>query len=91
MDGDWDLDGDLVWGEIEDDVDLYPDVYVGRITANTATKCSTVVHKVLTYEGCRELPNDYQTAMLFMAEYLDEYTDGAVIKNMIDSESVPEA
>jgi hypothetical protein len=89
MDGDWDLDGDLIWGETGDDADLYPDVYVGRITANTGTQCSTVVHKVLTYEGCYTVPVDYQLDMLFMAEYLDDYTNEAVLKNLIDSESVP--
>jgi hypothetical protein len=89
MDGDWDLDGDLIWGETTDDVDLYPDVYVGRITGNTGVACSTVVHKVLTYEGCLTVPTDYQLDMLFMAEYLDDYTDEALLKNMIDTESVP--
>jgi len=89
MDGDWDLDGDLIWGETTDDVDLYPDVYVGRITANTAAQCSTVIHKVLTYEGYYAPPVDYQLDMLFMAEYLDEYTNEALLKNMIDDESVP--
>ena len=89
MDGDWDADGDLIWGETTDDVDLYPDVYVGRITANTGVQCSTVVHKVLTYEGCYTLPVDYQLDMLFMAEYLDDYTNEAILKDLIDSESVP--
>jgi hypothetical protein len=89
MDGDWDLDGDLIWGETSDDVDLYPDVFVGRITANTGVQCSTVVHKVLTYEGCYPPPTDYQLDMLFMAEYLDAYTNEAILKDMIDDESVP--
>ncbi|HEC83477.1 MAG TPA: hypothetical protein ENI46_03190, partial [Firmicutes bacterium] len=58
MDGDWNADGDSYWGETSDDVDLYPDVYVGRMTANTGVQCSTVVHKVLTYEGYYSLPTD---------------------------------
>jgi hypothetical protein len=89
MDGDWNADGDSNWGETTDDVDLYPDVYVGRLTANTGVACSTMVHKILTYEGCYPVPTDYQLDMLFMAEYLDDYTDAALIKNLIDSESVP--
>jgi len=89
MDGDWNADGDSYWGETSDDVDLYPDVYVGRITANTGVQCSTVVHKVLTYEGYYSLPTDYQLDMLFMAEYLDDYTNEALLKNQIDNESVP--
>jgi len=89
MDGDWNADGDAYWGETTDDVDLYPDVYVGRIPANKGVQCSTVVHKILTYEGCYPVPTDYQLKMLFLAEYADASTDGAVSKNMIDNESVP--
>ncbi len=89
VDGDWNADGDSYWGETTDDVDLYPDVYVGRIPANKGLQCSTVVHKILTYEGCYPVPTDYQLKMLFLAEYADESTDGAVSKNMIDNESVP--
>ncbi len=89
MDGDWNADGDSYWGETTDDVDLYPDVYVGRITANKGVTCSTVVYKVLTYEGCYAMPTDYQLDMLFMAEYLDDYTNEALLKNRIDNESVP--
>jgi hypothetical protein len=89
MDGDWNLDNDSYWGETNDDVDLYSDVFVGRLPANRAAKCSTVVHKILTYEGYYALPSDYQREMLFLAEYADDITDGAIAKNMIDSESVP--
>jgi hypothetical protein len=89
LDGDWNSDDDAYWGEIGDDVDLYPDVYVGRLPANKGLQCSTIVHKILTYEGCYSTPAGYQLDMLLMAEYADASTDCAVAKNMIDSESVP--
>ncbi len=89
MDGDWDLDGDGIWGELSDDVDLYPDVYVGRSTGNTGIKTALIVEKILTYEGYRTLPTDYQLDFLFMAEYVDDYTDMSVLKNMVDNESIP--
>ncbi len=89
MDGDWNQDGDEHWGELTDDVDLYPDVWVGRLPENTGIQCSTVVHKILTYEGYYSVPADYQLDMLFMAEYTDTATNDAVLKDMIDSESVP--
>lgn len=89
LDGDWNADGDGLWGEVADNVDLYSDVYVGRIPANTGIPCSIAVHKVLTYEGFYSYPIDYQLEMLFLAEYADAETDGAVAKNMIDTESVP--
>jgi hypothetical protein len=89
LDGTWNDDNDTYWGETTDGTDLYPDIYVGRLPENTGIQCSTAVHKVLTYEGCLSLPSDYQLAMLFMAEPVDIYTDGAICKNMIDDESVP--
>ena len=89
MDGDWNEDDDALWGEVADNVDLYADVYVGRIPANTGVQCSTSIHKVLTYEGFFSYPDDYQLDMLFLAEYADAETDGAIAKNLIDTESVP--
>jgi hypothetical protein len=89
MDGDWNQDGDSYWGETTDDVDLYPDVYAGRLPVNTGVQCTSAVRKILTYEGLYSLPTDYQLEMLFLAEYADASTDGAVAKNMIDNESVP--
>lgn len=44
---------------------------------------------MLTYEGCYSVPTDYQLRMLFMGEWLDDETDAAINKNMIDAESVP--
>jgi hypothetical protein len=89
MDGDWNQDGDSYWGETNDNVDLYPDVYAGRLPVNKGIQCTTVVRKILTYEGYYSLPTDYQLEMLFLAEYADASTDGAIAKNMIDNESVP--
>jgi hypothetical protein len=89
MDGDWNDDNDGYWGETSDDVDLYPDVYVGRLPGNTGLQALATIEKVLTYEGCYTLPTDYQTEMLFLAEYADPETNGAVGKNLIDTESVP--
>jgi hypothetical protein len=89
MDGDWNDDNDAYWGEVSDDVDLYPDVYVGRSTGNTGIKSALIAEKIMTYEGYRALPTDYQLDFLFMAEYVDAYTNMAVLKNMVDNESVP--
>ena len=89
LDGTWNQDNDALWGETTDGTDLYPDVYVGRLPENTGLQCATAVHKVLTYEGRYSLPTDYQLRMLFMGEWLDDQTDAAINKNMIDNESVP--
>jgi hypothetical protein len=41
LDGDWNADGDGLWGEVEDGVDLLPEVAVGRIAAGNATEAQT--------------------------------------------------
>ncbi|RPJ45309.1 MAG: hypothetical protein EHM19_05535, partial [Candidatus Latescibacterota bacterium] len=97
-DGSWNADGDGYWGEYPADApDMYGDVYVGRAPVNTSLEATVFVGKVLTYEGAdagSALPTDYQDEMLFLAEVLwgppdYEYSDGGVMKDMIDAESVP--
>lgn len=56
----WDTDNDGVFGEwIDDgvaqaaedkDIDLYPDVYVGRLACRTDVEVKTMVDKIITYE-----------------------------------------
>ena len=56
----WDSDGDGVFGEwIDDgvateaedkDIDLYPDVYVGRLACRNKVEVKTMVDKIITYE-----------------------------------------
>ncbi len=87
LDGTWNADGDSIYGERRDNIDLYPDVFVGRAPVNTITEAGTFVSKTIAYELG---PSGYETTALFMAEYLDENTDGGIAKNMIDSESIPD-
>jgi len=49
LDGDWDLDGDDVFGELEDSVDLYPDVSVGRMAASAPDIAARLVGKIMHY------------------------------------------
>ncbi len=57
----WDSNNNNVFGEIEesdhyygfidlDDVDLYPDVHIGRIPCTTLEELSIVINKIITYE-----------------------------------------
>ena len=85
--GDWDYDGDSIYGELTDDIDMYPDVFVGRAPVNTIVEVQTFVSKTIAYELG---PSGYETTALFMAEYLDRRTDGGVTKDMIEDESIPE-
>jgi hypothetical protein len=99
LDGTWNGDGDLRWGEVpEDDVDMYADVYVGRAPVSSVDETKIFVNKVLAYEGVYGSRGNHVTDMLFLAEILwgelgdpsnPEYTDGGVAKDMIEAGYVP--
>ncbi|MEO0050709.1 MAG: C25 family cysteine peptidase, partial [candidate division WOR-3 bacterium] len=51
MNGNWDVDGDNRWGEpTHDVVDIYPEVFVGRILARNSVEVNNWVQKILQYE-----------------------------------------
>jgi hypothetical protein len=81
LDGNWNADGDDVYGEYYDDVDLLPEVMVGRAPAATLTKANTFVSKSLTYQT--NPTTDYMDRMLIAAERLDPQTDGCVLQTYI--------
>jgi hypothetical protein len=49
LDGDWDRDGDGLFGELEDSCDMYPDVHVGRVSASDVGTAGNFVQHFLTY------------------------------------------
>lgn len=51
----WDLNNNSVFGEVDgetsiDTVDLFPDVYIGRLLCQTTADVEIVVNKIITYE-----------------------------------------
>jgi hypothetical protein len=49
--GNWNLDGDQVWGEPgEDDPDYYPEVFVGRVLPRTPDEVNNYLNKLFVYE-----------------------------------------
>ncbi len=88
LDGTWDEDGDHTYGEMEDNLDLFPDLYVGRAPVSNSTEAQMFVNKALNYQ--LNPTSDYLTTMLFMAEYLWEGCSGHVSKDTIDNNYVPD-
>ena len=90
LDGTWDDNGNEVYGELEDNIDMYPDVFVGRASVETSAEAVAFVDKILTYE--KNPPVDYQLDMMFLASVLwnDPYTDSGLSKNFIDDAYVPD-
>jgi hypothetical protein len=75
LDGNWNADGDSLFGEAYqelsapgDNVSLFPDVYVGRAPVITVAQAQTFVDKVLQYS--RTPVGDYENKSLFAGEVL---------------------
>jgi hypothetical protein len=81
LDGTWDADGDHIYGETTDGVDLYPDLYVGRAPVNTAAEATNFVNKVLTYEQNPQV--GYLTKALLIAYWLDSSTNEGSLKDYV--------
>ncbi|UCC13019.1 MAG: hypothetical protein JSW02_05705 [candidate division WOR-3 bacterium] len=62
LDRTWDFNGNHVYGQTSDSVDLYADVYVGRASVYNVAQAQNFVYKVLTYE--QDPPVDYIERLL---------------------------
>jgi len=60
--GSWDGDHDNTFGETNDSITFYPDVYVGRASVSNTTQATTFVNKVFTFE--KNPPADYLKRIL---------------------------
>jgi hypothetical protein len=89
LDNDWNDNGSNPCGEIDDNIDMYPDVFVGRAPARNVAHVETFVEKILTYE--KNPPADYALKMVMAGEVLwtDPFTDSGINLNMIDEECIP--
>jgi hypothetical protein len=74
LEGDWNADGDHLYGEGEfetitgDSVDLYPDLFVGRAPVETLTEVGTFVSKSMTYD--KTPPAGYVEDVCYLGEVL---------------------
>ncbi|MEO0071821.1 MAG: C25 family cysteine peptidase [candidate division WOR-3 bacterium] len=58
LDGTWDANNNNIFGEVPgDNVDMYPDVYVGRASVDNLNEVNTFVNKIFTFE--KNPPTDY--------------------------------
>ncbi len=72
LDGDWNADGDHIIGELGDDVDLEPEIYVGRLPAGSRAEAGLMARKVIRYSGGEpeRFERNYQMSPSFWAEAL---------------------
>lgn len=89
LDGTWNADGDGIYGEVSDSVDLYPDVLVGRISVSAVEMQGWIGKRVVYGENP---PANFSEKFLFLGSVLWDlpFTDAGVGKDMIRDESLPE-
>ena len=76
LDGTWNADGDAFFGEIEDEVDLAPELFIGRAPVSDALEVHLFVDKTIVYEN--QTPGSaYPNSALFMAERIFQNLHGA--------------
>jgi len=79
LDGDWDVDGDDLYGEPVDDavgIYPYPELFIGRLPCNKRDEISNWIEKVLSYEKNPGNGNyDYLTRVFWTAADKDGSTN----------------
>jgi len=50
LDGTWDADNDNIFGELNDSVDYYSDIYTGRYSTDVVSRLSVMVDRTVNYE-----------------------------------------
>jgi len=77
--GEWDNDGDGIYGEYQqDNPDVYPEIYLGRLLAGDAEQAEIIVNKIINYEiNPGDGDPSYLTRALFTcADQMRDWNDG---------------
>ena len=72
MDGNYDANNNGIYGELDDDPDLLPDVSVGRMPFETAQEQANIIHKTIWYRA-HQIPGE-QSQPLLAGEFMDQPT-----------------
>jgi hypothetical protein len=76
LDGDWDANGNSLFGEMDDDVDLFPEVMVGRLPVQTPEQARSVCASIIRYES-NPVPGSWIDNFLLIGPDCFGYGDGA--------------
>ncbi len=71
----WDANANGIIGETDDDIDLYPEIYVSRLPVRTGNHVTSYVNKLLTYEK-QPHSSGYIKSMLLTGTKLWNIWDG---------------
>jgi len=87
LNGNWNANGNEIYGEEEDEVDYFPEVFVGRIPANTEEEAENYISALIDYES--GIHPDYNKAGGFSMA-LWEGSDSEVCQQYIYENYFPE-
>jgi hypothetical protein len=68
LDGNYDANGNHIYGEIADNPDLLPEIAVARFTVNDTAELRNMIHKTVSYQT-NPVPGEF-TRPLLVGEYL---------------------
>ena len=68
LDGNWNANQNLIWGETTDNTDLIPEVHIGRFPAETQTEFNNMFRKIQYYVDNNTYSNNFA---VFMGENLN--------------------
>jgi hypothetical protein len=88
MNGTWDSDGDERWGEPhDDDVDVYPELFVGRLTVRDGSKAQNWVNKMLQYEmyGSNDLTQFTRATWIYDVDFVPFLESRAAFPGYFDT------
>jgi len=78
LDGTWDADGDDIFGEMDDAVDMFPEVKVGRLPVQLPSEAEHVLSQIISYE-CDPEPGDWLNDFMLIAVDCFGTGDGVVM------------
>ena len=86
LDGNWNADGDGIFGEAADKLDGYPETYVSRIPVLIPEEVDRFVQRLFRYEKMIDIENpNFPGDVLYLAANLDREDDGReLIMSKID-------
>ncbi|MGD1047147.1 MAG: C25 family cysteine peptidase, partial [Candidatus Krumholzibacteriaceae bacterium] len=83
LDGNWNADGDSLWGEAfhstadpGDNADLYAEVYVGRMPVSTLAEANVLVNKTINYATPTDMASKSKFLMLAEVVFPSPYNPG---------------
>jgi len=78
LDGNWNANDNPLFGEPDDDVDLFAEIDVGRISASSPGEARNQINKIINYENSTP-----PFSALLLGEKLDDFTWGGDISELV--------